>query len=354
MLYALSYPDSLLPPSPDVEYVTGFTLYDIKPVIWLLPLLFMEVVTIIGPKRNVIWFFSLCSVLLGGIIVYPVLQATMPELTAPTLPFEDRKLGWGLFYFAVILAMSFLLRQGLFAYLFTPPEENDDDAALLSVDVLDPAKARTVKQIAADPIRVYPRFYFGDADHHLIDRFVQMMRRLLRSRRRRMGIYVGLGLLLVLWFFLYPQPSPQEAMQRDMRVMYEHRLLPDGNFQATRRAVYAALRVLKYASSHEVLAGKTFAEAEEWLQLYRAPGAYRSVLRDASDIPLASVDNTFESRTRFFTVQDGTRTVVLFVRTNKEGNRINVSETVDAGWNAVMDDVRRRFGSDVNARIFSR
>ncbi len=353
VLYALSYPDSILPPSPDIEYVTGFTLYDIKPVIWLFPLLFMEVVTVVGPKRNGVWFFSLCTILLGGIIVYPVLQATVPELTAPTLSYEDRKLGWGLFYFAVLLAVSFLFRYGLLAYLLELPRENDDDAALMDVDVLKPEKARTVMQIATDPVRVHPHFRFGDADHHLIDRFVQMMRRLLRSRRRRKGIYATLGLLLALWFFLYPQPSLREAMQRDLRVMYEHRRLPDGNFQATRRAVHAALRVLDYVSSHEVFAGKTFAEAEEWLQIYRAPGAYRRVLLDASDITLASVDSTFESRTRFFTVSDGTRTAVLFVRTDKEGARINVSELVIAGWNAEEDDKRRRYGLDIHGRILS-
>ncbi len=354
MLYALSYPDSLLPPSPDIEYVREFNVYDIKPIIWLFPLLFMEIVSVIGPKRNFVWFFALCSVFLIGIFVFPILRANVPELTSPTLPFEDRKLGWGLFYFSIILAGSFLMRCGLFPYLFIPPEENEDDAALMDVDVLKPENARTVEQIAAAPVRVHPRFHFGDADHNLIDRFVQMMRRLMHYRRRRMAVYASLVLLLTLWVLLYPQPSHREALQRDLRTMYEHRLRPDGTFCATHRAVYAALRVLRYVSDHELLGGKSFDEAEEWLQIYRAPGAYRRVLRDDSDISLASVDDTFECRTRFFTVTDGTRTVVLFVRTNKQGNLINVSETVDAGWNAVIDDRRRKFGSDVNARMFSR
>ena len=143
-------------------------------------------------------------------------------------------------------------------------------------------------------------------------------------------------------------------MQRDLQVMYEHTRQGDGSYRASSRAVHAALRVLRYVSDKEIFAGKTLHQAREWLQVQRAPADYRAQLLDDSDMRLASVDDVFDSRTRFFTVTDGKRTAALFIFTDKEGNHINVSETVDAGWNAIADDRRRKFGTDVSARFFSR
>ena len=354
LLYALSYPDSLLPPSPDVEYVQGFTVYDIKPIIWLVPLLFMELVSGLGTHRNKVWFMAMGTVLIGGVVVFPVLHAWAPELVTRTLPFEDGKLEWGLFYFALITAASFLLRCGLFVYLFHEPHQDDQDENALDSDVLDPAHALTVREIAAHPVRAKVRFLFGAPDQSVIERFMMLVRRLIFLRRRRGAIYLLLGALLVLWFFLYPQPSPSEALQRDLRVMYEHTRQGDGTCRATSRAVHAALRVLRYVSNKELFAGKTLHQAREWLQVQRAPADYRAQLLDDSDMRLASVDDVFDSRTRFFTVSDGKRTAALFIFTDKEGNHINVSETVDAGWNAIADDRRRKFGTDVSARFFSR
>ena len=136
--------------------------------------------------------------------------------------------------------------------------------------------------------------------------------------------------------------------------MYEHIQLPDGSYRATPRALHAALRVMRYVSDTGVLEGETLPQALNWVQVQRAPAQYRNQLLDDSDLRLASIDDVFESRTRFLTVSDGKRTAALFIRTNKEGDRINVCEAVDAGWNAIADDFRRRFGTDVRARFFSR
>ena len=47
-----------------------------------------------------------------------------------------------------------------------------------------------------------------------------------------------------------------------------------------------------------------------------------------------------------FSRTDGRRWAVLYIRTNAEGDKINVAEVQDAGWNAVADDKRRRFGME--------
>lgn len=354
LLYVLSYPDSILPPTPNIEYVTEFSLYDIKPVIWLIPLLFMEFTSGCGSHRDGVWFFSLFSVLLAGVIAWPVLQANVPEWVHPTLPFEDGKLAEGLGWFALITSVSFIFRRVLVDYLFREPRREEEDPTMMEPTLLDPSKAMTVRQIAANPIKVQPRFRFGEADHELIGRFFALVRRLALQKRQRRVVEALALVAVALWFFYYPQPTEQEALQRDMAAMYEHVDLPQGGSRATHRAVHAAYRVLKHVADHELLAGMTFREAEKYLQISRAPAAYRKQLLDSSDISLPSVDDIFESRTRFFTVQDGRRTVVLYVRTNQEGDRINISEVQDAGWNAVMDDRRRRFGADVSKRFFTR
>ncbi len=354
LLYTLSYPDSLLPPTPDVAYVQGYTMYDIKPVIWLIPLLFMEVASSLGKSRNKVWFIAMGTVFVGSLLAYPVLQARAPEWVTPTLPFEDGKLRMGLFYYAIIMAVSFLLRCGLFVYLFHEPRQDEMDDAALDANILEPSKAQTVREIAANPVRVRPRFLFGSPDQSLIDRFWELMRRLSLVRRKK-GLLYGLAAAFVIaWFILYPRPTEQEALQRDLRIMYEYTVPPGGGYRATPRAVHAALRVFRHVSDRELFAGMTFRQAETWLHLSRAPATYRAQLRDESDLSLPSVDDVFESRTRFFTVSDGKRTAVLFVRTDKKGDRITVSEAVDAGWNAVADEHRRRFGTDVGARFFTR
>ena len=354
LLYTLSYPDSILPPTPDIEYVQGITVYDLKPFMWLIPLLFMELVSGCGSRRNAVWFFALGATLVMGIIAWPVLQANAPEWVHPTLPFEDAKLAVGLGYFTIIFFGSYVFRRVLLNYLFRDPPSDAEDPLAMDAAVLDPKRALTVREIMANPVKSKPRFLFGDADQGLIDRFYELVRRMMRMRAQKCYAEVFGLVALALWFWCYPQPDETAALHRDLRVMYEHTQLPNGAFKATHRAVHAAYRVMKHISDHESFAGMSFAEAERWLHIAQAPAAYRKQLRDDRDISLPSVDDTFESRTRFLTVQDGRRIAVLYIRTNAKGDRINISEVQDAGWNAVMDDIRRRYGSDISTGFFGR
>lgn len=350
LLYVLSYPDSLLPPSPDLEYVTGFKLYDLKPIMFLAPMLLMELASGCGAHRNAVWFGSLVAVFVAALIAWPLLLAHAPEWVRPTLPFEDGKLAAGLPRYMIIMAASFVFRKVLIAYLFSTPRSDEDDPNALDPDVLDPARGKTVQEIAANPVRVAPRFRFGDADQGLIDRFYSLMRRLVALRHRK-AILCALGALaVVLWFFLYPRPTEQQALRRDLSAMYEYRVLPGGGCLATHRAVHAAYRVMRYVADHETFAGMTLKQAERWLRADSAPQPYRRLLFDSSDISLPSTDDVFESRTRFFTVQDGRRITVLYIRTDEAGDRILISEVQDAGWNSVMDARRRRLGVDAAAK----
>lgn len=353
LLYVLSYPDSIMPPSPHLEYVTGFKLYDLKPVMFLLPMLFMELVSGCGQRRNQVWFLALGSVFIGALIAWPILLAKAPEWVRPTLPFEDGKLEVGLQNYAILMAASFVFRRVLLDYLFREPRSDEDDPVAMDPAILDPSKGKTVQEIAANPIHVQPRFRFGEADHGMIDRFCAFMRSLATAKNRK-RLLMGVGALgVALWFFLYPRPTEAEALQRDLAAMYDYKQLPQGGYCGTHRAVHAAYRVMRYVAEHELFAGMTPRQALSWLQVHRAPEEYRKQLLDASDISLPSVDDLFESRTRFFTVQDGRRIAVLYVRMNESGEKISTSEVQDAGWNEVMDDHRRRFGSDMYTKFFS-
>lgn len=347
LLFALSYPDLLLPPNPNAQDLPHPNIYDFKPVLWVLPLVFMEMASSMGSRRNAVWFTALGAVWVAGVIAWPLLLWHAPEWVERTLPFEDGKLPAGLGYLAIIIFGSILFRLVLLAYLFRDKHVEDEDSTMMDSETLDPAKGRTVQQIIANPPRVAPRFLFGEADHVLIHRFYDWLGRLRRLRHLRLALLGVAGLALAAWFWLYPRPTRQEMLQRDLITMYEHRRLPDGSFRATFRAVHAAYRVMKYISDNEAFAGMTLTQAEHWLHVNRAPEAYRRELLDSSDIELPSVDNIFESRTRFFTVTDGRRIAVLYIRTGKDNAIINIAEVQDAGWNPIMDDIRRRFGTSL-------
>lgn len=355
LLYTLSFPDSILPPTPALEYITGITAYTFKPYLWVLPLLSMELTAGMGSRRNFVWFTSLFGVLLVAFLAWPVVQAHYPELIHPTFEFEDGKLAVGIGWLAVIAVGSVLFRCVLLDFLFKAPERAEEsDAGAVESAVLDPSTARTVREIAADPVRVRPHFLFGDADRGLIERFGILMRRLLLRRHLRTALLATAAAACLGWFFLYPQPDEEQALQRDLAAMYDYTVTPAGQMRATTPAVHAAYRVLRYVADKEAFAGFTRGQAEKWLRLQHLPDAYRRQLRDETDRPLPSVDDAFDSRTRFLTVCDGRRTAVLFIRTDITGERINIAEVQDAGWNAVMDDRRRRFGNDIDTRILSR
>lgn len=345
LLYTLSYPDNILPPDPVLEDVEGFNIMQLKPLLWLLPLLWMELWCYIGKHRNKVWFSAMLSVLVAALVALPVLRAQYPELVRPTLPFEGGMLYRGLLYYAIILFGSVLVRLVLLRYLF-PEAPIHIESGSQSSAVLNPEEARSVKEIAAHPVRVQPKFLFGPGDEGVVTRFRKLMRRIILVHTGR-NTAIALGILgLGLWVFLYPQPTPEEALLRDKARMYSHRITPQGIPLATRAAVHAAYRVMKEISDKELFAGMNRRQAEEWLGLQNVPEGYRAWLRDERDVPLPSVDNAFESRTRFLTVQDGRRISVLYIRTNEAGDVINVAEVQDAGWNAVADERRRRFGND--------
>ncbi len=345
LLYTFSYPDSLLPPNPAAEDMEGITLYDMKPWFWLAPLLYTELVCVAGRHRNLVWFGALLIVLIGGLLAWPVLQAWRPELVHPMLEFEDGKLAAGLGYLAIVLMGSILFRFVLLPYLFQRYEPSENDGSSVDATVLDPANARTVREIAAEPIRVRPHFLFGEADQGIISRFQALVGKLiLRSRRRRLLFCSALA-LGIMWFFLYPQPDARQSWERALAAMYE---TDASGMRATPRAVHAAYRVMKRIHDEEKsLAGMTREQAEKALHLDRVPAAYRKLLRNEEAPDPSSVDITYTmNRTPFLTVTDGRRRASLYISTDAEDKHINIAEAVDSGWNAIADEQRRIIGND--------
>lgn len=350
LLLYLSYTDFIIPPDAAKEYLATFTWYSLRGYLWVLPLA-ATVILSLGPCFWRIWFGGMLPVGLAAFLAYPVLQAEMPELVHPTLTYQGGMLAMGLLSYAVILFAGLLLWL-LLRFLFPEPEEHEasgtEDAA-----VLDPANARTVQQIAADPKRPAPKFRFGDADITLIERFRRTWRLFLL---RKAGAQITFALALaaaLLWFFLYPQPTEEEALQRDLQVMKEHylyKVTPVASF----RAVHAGLRVMTHISDNESFAGMTREQAEAWLRLDDITDAdYRAAIRDTSDVEIPSVNNAFESRERFLTLRDRFgHWAVLYIRTDASGEHINIAEVQDAGWNSVIDEQRRRLGNDWHGGFF--
>jgi len=346
LLYTLSYPDSLLPPDPALTYVKGITIYTFKPVIWFIPFLFMELVSLAGPRRNLVWFTSLLLVMGSTIAIWPLLTATCPELVHPTFEYEDGKLARGMTYMWCVLGFTMFTRLMVFRFLYPPaPPEDENDINVVDADILDPSRALTVRDILKNPRKATPNFLFGSPDQERLNGFRAILRRLQKLSNWRTAGWLTLIALLLLWFFFYPQPDEQQALRRDLRTMYQYVKHPNGTRHATFPAVHAAYRVMKYISDHEIFAQFDKKKAEQWLGLSNVPEPYRKQLRDESDISIASVDDIFDSRTRFLTITDGTRTCVLYIRTDASGDIINIAEVQDAGWNAKADDIRKRFGT---------
>lgn len=345
MLFTFSYPDSIMPANPALDYVQGITYYDFKPIIWVVPFLFMELVSVAGPRRNLVWFTALLIAIGATLIAWPVLTANTPELVYPTFEYEDGKLAQGIIYMFCMLLFTLFTRKMVFRFLYPPQNTDESDINNVDAAVLDPAKGLTVREIIENPKKANPHFLFGEADHERLSTFGAILRRLRRLGNIRTAAWVTLILLIALWFFLYPQPNAEQALQRDFKTMYQYHKHTPGHTIATFPAVHAAYRVMKHISDTEALAGMSKAEAEKFLHLDKVSPAYRAQLRDESDISVASVDDIFDSRTRFLTVTDGKRMAVLYIRTAEDGDTINIAEVQDAGWNAKADDIRRRFGT---------
>lgn len=350
LLYTFSYPDAILPPNPAAEDAGGVNLYSFKPIMWVIPVLIMELVSGMGKRRNLVWFTSLLTVLVGALIAYPLLSAYRPEYVEATFSYQGGMLSTGLVYFISFIGVSVTIRLLILAYMFPPEEfQGHVEVGYVSSSILDPENARTVREIAADYKPASHRFLFKAANPHLSTRFRLLMKRLVfRSRIITGGITAGI-LLVALWFALYPQPTPEEALQRDLKLMLEHKMNAQGIPMATRAAVHAAARVMKHVSDVEALAGMSMEEAEQWFHLDTTPATYRAWLRDPRPIKLPSVNSLHENRTRFLTVAHGRMVCVLYIRTNPADGSIVVSELQDAGWDAVADEKRRRIGTDWGA-----
>ena len=350
LLFTFSYPDSIIPPDPLYENSTAFSLYALKPLLWVIPVLFIELVSILGPRRNLVWFSALLTVLVLALLAYPLLTAYRPEYVEPTFSYQGNMLSSGLVYYVIFIGISLALRLVLLAYMF-PPEELQDqlEIGFVSASELNPDSARTVKEIAALEKPKAHQFRFQQADNRLVQRFKLLMNRmLLRSKIR--AICTGCAvLLLVLWFTCYPRPSAEEALQRDLNTMLQYRVTANGYPLATTAAVHAAARVMKHISDTECLGGMNFEQAEAWLGLDRVPEAQRTWLRDDRPIDMASTNSMYESRTRFLTITDGRHICVLYVRPHAEDGTIVVSELQEAGWDAVADETRRLIGNDWGA-----
>lgn len=343
-LWCASFPDDIIPPDPAAEYAEGLTIHFFREKLWFYPLLALELFVVLGAQRNKVWFIGVLSVFIGALLVLPVLAAHRPELVHATHAYQGDMLTIGLIRMTVYIAIASVIRLVLAHYFFPVYKEEPETSGEVDASVLDSLQARTVQEIAANPTRPQPHFLFGEADMERVTGFRAVIRRYFLRKRVRLLILCTLLTLGVAWFYLYPQPTEQEALERDLAAMYATRTLPSGQTVGTTAAVHAAYRVMDYISRHEVFAGFTRRQAEEWLRLDRVPPAYRRQLRDESDIDLPSVDSMFESRDRFLTVTDGRRVSVLYIRTNAAGDRINISEVQDAGWDAVADEQRRLFG----------
>lgn len=350
LLYTFSYPDNILPPNPGMEEAEGIHLYTLKPFIWVLPVIFMELVSCCGPRRNLVWFSALFTVLGGAVVLYPVLAAYWPEYVAPTFSYQGGMLTTGLCHYAEFLAVSYAFRKVLLNYMF-PPEEllNQEEIGYVSASALNPENARTVKEIATESKPANHRFLFKKGDTRLALRWKLIMRRMMLRSMLANACIGGAILLLLLWALLFPQPSPEEALHRDLKRMFEHRITAAGQPIATTAAVHAAARVMKHISDTEALAGMTRAEAEKWFGLEDIHPGYRAWLRDERSIKLPSANSTYENRTRFLTVTNGYQICVLYIRTNDADQSIVVAELQDAGWDATADEQRRRIGTDWGA-----
>ena len=346
LLYALSYPDSIIPRHPARSAESGsVTLDTLRPYLMWLPGLALLIVSS-GRHASRILFTALGSILAVALIAWPLLEAHRPELLYRTFSYQTGMLAWGLMQYSIFI-IGAALHKGFIRYFTPQPPEPTHGANMIDADDLAPEKGRTVQEILANPVHAAPRFLFGSPDMALIDRFRCFLGALKRRRALKWSIVCLLLLALITWFFAYPRPDEQQALQRDLALMYQTRPGSNSTCLATNAALHAAYRVMLYAQEHDTLSGLTREQAEAWLQLDKLPADQRRQLRDESPIELSSVDDLHDFRTRFLTITDGKRYAVLFIRTDADDHIINVAEVQDAGWDAIADENRKYYGNAV-------
>lgn len=345
LLYCLSYPDSILPRDPAAEARSGPTLHTLKPYLMWLPGLALLLVSI-GKGAARILFATTGTILLLALLAWPLLDAHYPELLHPTFPYQGAMLAGGILQFAIFM-IGVALLLALIGHFLPEPPEPTHEANIVDAADLAPEKGRTVQEILANPIHATPHFLFGSPDMALIDRFRCFLGELKRRKLLQATLISLLILALAAWVLGYPRPSEQQALQRDMARMFEIQPGSEHNPRATSAALHAAYRVMLYIQNHDTFTGLTRPQAEQWLKLDTLTPEHRAQLRDETPIPLSSVDDLHDFRTRFLTITDGKRTTVLFIRTNADDTIINVAEVQDAGWDAVADERRRYFNNAV-------
>ncbi len=356
LLFTLSYPDLIVPSSPHLDGQEALSLYKLRSLLWLFPLLAMELVAIAGPRRNLVWFTALFGALFLGFLAYPLLAVFYPEWVSPTLFYQGGMLGWGLLMLLIMTMASVAFRLAFLSYFFTTPLE-DYDANEVELSDLAPATGRTVADIAANPVCSQPRFLFGSADMALVTRFY-VAARVLIVRRRTFSLALGLCLLVcVAFFLLFPRvATPAFERERDLARMYDVSGEPgaQARYLSSYSGLHAAYRVFKDVARYDRLAGMSDAQAERSLGLERLPLGLRSQLREADGRSLAASEDAVTGREPFVTLTDGRRKLILFVHRNLDGSKINISELYDEGWDASEDRRRKRLSADWRSHVLSR
>ena len=353
MMYVISYPSVFVGPDASIPlpFFSEEFLTEWRNWLWVAPWLMMELASIIGKKRNLVFFSGLLIVMACTMIVYPILQATQPELIDSTLrdrsihglfikehdediiifsqgtPYRDGCLSFGFIFLWVLLGLSAFIRIILIGYINCLHRQEETHEAN-SVEVADISPnaptAKTVREIVSSHKQTKPDFKYGEADFSLITHLKNLFKHIQLMRNMRGLAWLALVCLLFLWFFLYPQPSPQEALQRDLERMYETRTDADGNEIATTRAVYAALRVMRHLSAPEnkSLHRMTITKAEDWLQMHRASDAYRARIRDERFDEKARVPERLKGNSvtfaKFLTITDGKHTAAMVLCTDAD------------------------------------
>ena len=182
------------------------------------------------------------------------------------------------------------------------------------------------------------------------------------------GIYwLSAACLVAAWFLFYPQPNKQEALERDLKAMFETTADAEGNQIGTTRAVYAALRVMHYAEAERSLDNRTVAQAEKWLGLGQVSPDYRTFIRNEQISELEympmRLSTTGVEYARFLTITDGRlhAVMVLNLRTNEVDQEteapkitpntiINFPQYFEFGWDMAED--KRRSHPYINDEIY--
>lgn len=384
LMLLASFPSSLIGPEPTVSIpgVDYAFLVEWKNWLWLAPWLLMELAALIGPRRNFVWFCGLGGVIVLSMLAYPIIQAARPELVHPSFKemvyniflteeleqisilhedsaYRDKCLAYGLPILWALLGLSLFLRTVVLGYMMrihAKPEENEFNTVDAADIAPDAENARTVKEIAANPQKVQAKFKFGEADKGLVAHLRELLQRMRYLRTVRGLCWLGGACFVMLWFLLYPQPDEQQALERDLEAMYETTTDAEGNTVGTTRAVYAALRVMKYATEQRSIDNKTVKQAEQWLQLDRAPEEYRAAIRneDIEELTLMPLRlKTSVPYSRFLSITDGRLHAVMMLnlRTNEIDSstgaplilpetKINFPQYFEFGWDTAEDKRR--------------